>query len=147
GTLGALLSRPREWAPNPGRPVLIVLVLVLAGWNALTVLARRPDDCGVYSTLGAQRMLERGTYPYGDDKLRGGAGATYGPVFYATHTAVLVSFRHPVNPADADPDPALGYKLPPLWPTRLICLVFHLLGLCALYAVGRRLAGVDVGLA
>lgn len=146
-TFGALFRRPREWTPNLGRSVLIVLVVILAAWNSLTVLARRPDDCGIYSTLGAQRMLERGTYPYGDDKLRGGAGATYGPVFYATHLAVLATFRHPINPADADPDPSLGYKFPPLWPTRVICLGFHLLGLWALYVIGRRLAGVDVGLA
>jgi hypothetical protein len=127
--------------------VLVVLVTILVGWNALTVLAKRPDDCGVYSTLGAQRMLERGTWPYGDDKLRGGAGATYGPVFYATHLAVLETFRHPGNAPDADPDPTRGYLLPPLWPTKAICLLFHLIGLASLYAVGRRLAGVDVALA
>jgi hypothetical protein len=147
GLGGALFAPPREWTPNLGRPVLVTLVAVLVLWNALTVLVKRPDDCGVYSTLGAQRMLERGTWPYGDEKLRGGAGATYGPVFYATHLAVLEGFRHPGNDPDADPDPGRGYQLPPLWPTKAICLAFHLLGLASLYAVGRRLAGVDVALA
>jgi hypothetical protein len=146
GCAGAF-GRPRDWTPNVGRPVLVALVAILVLWNALTVLVRRPDDCGIYSTLGAQRMLERGQYPYGDAKLRGGAAATYGPVFYATHLGALASFPHPKNAPDADPLPESGYQLPPLWPTRLICLAFHLGGLWALFAIGRRLAGTDVALA
>jgi hypothetical protein len=146
GSAGAF-GRPREWTPNPGRPLLVALVLVLVAWNVVTVLARRPDDCGIYTSLGAQRMIERGTWPYGDEKLRGGAGATYGPVLYATHLAVLQAVPHPRNAPDADPIPETGYQLPPLWPSKLVCLAFHLAGLWALYAIGRRLASVDVGLA
>jgi hypothetical protein len=145
GCAGAVFGRTSDWTPNLGRPALAALVAILVAWNVITVLVKRPDDCGIYTTLGAQRMLERGKYPYGDDKLRGGAAATYGPVLYATHLGVLASFRHPGNPPDRDPGEK--YLFPPLWPTRLICLSFHLGGLWALWTVGRRLAGPDIGLA
>ena len=144
---GAAFGRPREWTPNVGRSGAR-----RARRDPRRVERRSRCSCGGPTTAASTRRSARsacssaGQYPYGDDKLRGGAAATYGPVFYATHLA-----RARVVPAPEERArrrsaiPERGYQLPPLWPTRVICLAFHLVGLWALYAIGRRLAGTDVG--
>ena len=63
-----------------------VLLGALVLMNLVVVLARKPEDSGPFTSLGAKRWVETGVLPYGDVRLRGprspgfGAAATYGPV-------------------------------------------------------------------
>src|SRR4030095_8582507 len=57
------------WRPNlPARPLMTLAILLLS-MNVVTGLASPPDDAGFYTNLGAQRLRERGKFPYGDPLL------------------------------------------------------------------------------
>lgn len=133
------------------RQLKFVLGFVLL-MNALVVLARNPEDSGPYSSLGAQRWLETGTMPYGDPKLRGptapgyGAAATYGPLLFVAHMPFNLLTGAKWNSPDLDPM-SKAYVRPRPLATKLTCLAFHLVGLWALYGIGRRLGDQRTGLA
>ena len=76
---------PSPWQPNlPARPLMTLAILLLS-MNVVTGLASPPDDAGFYTNLGAQRLRERGKFPYGDPLLTNSAGAGYGPLLYLAH--------------------------------------------------------------
>lgn len=129
------------WRPNLPHRALVALTFVLLSANVLAGLMRVPDDAGFYSNLGAQRLRERGMFPYGDPLLTGTPGATYSPVFYLSHLAYqLVLVPTPQNPPDALP--AFGtYVLPPDLASRLATITFHFFGVAGLVIAARRLVG------
>ena len=139
---------PAEDAPPAaisGR-TLKACALSLVLLNVFIIGVRRPDDCGHYVNLGAQRMLERASWPYGDKALLGGAAATYGPMLYVVNAGVLKLRADPTpNRPDTLPDPAFGYVRPPEWAAKATTGVFHGLALLALWLIGRRLRGPDSG--
>lgn len=125
----------------PGSLVATVAVL-LVGLNLAAAAVRPPDDAGFFINLGGQRLRERGLLPYGDPLLTGSAGAGYGPLLYAAHVPFqLLVHPSPVNQVSS-PMPPLGadstYRLPPPLATKLCTMAFHLLGIVALWRIGRR---------
>ena len=94
-TVGGLWLSRRRGEPllgaNVPRPGLCALFALLLALDVVVALGRKPDDCGYYTNLGAQRWAETGTIPYGDEDLKGpkapgyGAAATYGPLLYLAH--------------------------------------------------------------
>ena len=151
---GIVLARGEQrapWVPNVPRSGLQVLVALLLVMNTMETLGRRPEDAGLFVSLGAQRWLETGTIPYADPQLIGanspafGAASTYGPILYLSHfpTQMLSGGRQ--NPADAVVrDPA--YRKPSNVGTRIITLLFHFGGLIGLFLVVRQLAGEQAAL-
>ena len=145
GSRAAPPAAPPSDEHGPRRPVkTIALGLVLL--NAFLIAVRPPDDCGHYTNLGAQRMLERKSWPYGDEKLLGGAAATYGPVLYVVNAGVLALRPDATpNPPDALPDKAFGYVNPPMWAAKTVVALFHGAALLALFLIGRRLRDAATG--
>ncbi len=131
--IGAFNQRERTWAPNLSKEILVIMTVILLACNILLVLLRMPDDCGFYTNIGASRMLETGKFPYGDPDLRGGAAATYGPILYFAH----IPFQLILSPFVSHNAPILA--------TKLTLLLFHLLGVCGLLIIGRRLGGPTIG--
>lgn len=132
------------WEPNlRARPLMALTVLLLA-INVITGLTSPPDDAGFYTNLGAQRLRERGKFPYGDPLLTNSAGAGYGPLLYLGH----LPFQFLLDPAplnDAAPtraDLAAGapYYLPPALASKLTTVTFHLIGVASLVTIGLTLA-------
>jgi hypothetical protein len=147
--LGGAYSREKPWAPNLPASALAGLMILLFLCNTVLVFARPPDDCGTYTNLGAKRMLETGRFPYADPMLRGGAAATYGPLLYVAQMPFQLLLRvvnpssfHPAPPNFNDPK---TYPRPPILTTRLTLLAFHILGIAALFTIGRQLANAAVG--
>lgn len=146
GLAGSRASRPDDDRPLLPTRALAAAALALVLLNVAIVVVRPPDDCGHYVNLGAQRMLERKSWPYGDARLRGGAAATYGPTLYVVDAALL-SLRPDPTPNDPEvlPDPKWGYVKPPVWAAKGTALVFQLAALAALFVIGRRLRDVAAG--
>ena len=131
------------WTPNLQSSLLAALLAVLLVSNTLVATNTRPNDCGIFTNIGAARMLETGKFPYGDPKLRDGAAATYGPVLYLAHIpfqAVLsaVGLKTARNDRTGVPEP-------PLLATKLVALSMHFLLIACLVVLCRRLGGVAVG--
>ena len=131
------------WTPNLPAAVLSAMLAVLLASNVLVAVNRTPDDCGIFTNIGAARMLETGKWPYGDVKLRDGAAATYGPVLYLAH----MPFQAALSAAGwaTTHDSRTGVPLPPVLATKLVALAFHLLLVGCLVIVGRKLGGPAVG--
>ena len=113
--------------------------------DAGVALYSPPDDAGYFINIGAQRLRERGRWPYGDPLLSGTPAAAYGPVLYLAHIPFQLALApHQVNP-DSPPRPPIEsgdvYFVPPIGATKLCTAAFHLLAVAALFAAGRRLAG------
>jgi hypothetical protein len=138
------------WRPNLSRPFLMGLTGVLFVTNVWLGVAREPDDAGFYTNLGAQRLRERGAFPYGDPLLDGTPAAAYGPVLYLAHLPfqILIQPKR-VNASSPDPPEIWAgdflYYLPPVLATQLTTVAFHLLAVGALVVAGRQLAGPAVG--
>ncbi len=143
GWLGARRPEGTPWRP-PIPESWAKMAAGVAVACALTATAvRTPDDCGVYSNLGAQRWIETGTLPYGDSALRGGAAATYGPVLYGLHAlaqlAVSGGATFP-NAADARPMDTSRYVRPDMGATKWVAAL-SLIGVCVgLFIAARRMA-------
>lgn len=136
------------WRPALPTGLLAGVAMTLVALDVVTTLARPADDAGVYINVGAQRLRERGRLPYGDPLLDGTPAAAYGPLLYVAHVPFqwLIDPRVPnVNSPDR---PELGehssYLAPSELATKLCTLAFHLVGVFALWSVGRRLAGIEV---
>ena len=136
------------WQPNlPARPLMTLAILLLS-MNVVTGLASPPDDAGFYTNLGAQRLRERGKFPYGDPLLTNSAGAGYGPLLYLAH----LPFQYlldptPLNtsqPTRADLEAGAHYLLPPPLATKLTTIAFHLIGFAAIVTIGLQLANPAV---
>jgi hypothetical protein len=139
------MHRPHSdpWQPNLHRRALIILTVVLLVVNVMAGLLRQPDDVGFYTNLGAQRLRERGMFPYGDPLLTNTPGATYSPVLYFSHLAYqLILAPDPINPPVDRP--VFGeYFLPPIMASQLATVTFHILGVVGLFIAARRLVGPD----
>jgi len=132
------------WQPNlPTRPLMVLAVLLLA-MNVITGLASPPDDAGFYTNLGAQRLRERGKFPYGDPLLTNSAGAGYGPLLYLGHLPFqLMLDPTPLNaaqPTRAQLGEGAVYYLPPPLASKLTTVAFHLIGVASLVTIGLTLA-------
>ena len=139
---------PSPWQPNlPARPLMTLATLLLA-MNVVTGLASPPDDAGFYTNLGAQRLRERGKFPYGDPLLTNSAGAGYGPLLYLAHLPFQFMLDPtPLNntePTRADLLAGAHYVLPPPLATKLTTITFHLIGFAALVAIGLQIANPSV---
>lgn len=154
--VGAFNREARSWTPNLPSGALAILIVILLACNAILALGRSPDDCGYYTNIGAKRMLETGKFPYGDPMLRGGAAATYGPVLYIAHIPFQIGIslvgsnveaRERLSDNGSVPGDGARYVGPPVLATKLTLLFFHFMGVAGLIMVGRRLAGLAVGLA
>jgi hypothetical protein len=139
----ARLRRPHDeaWRPNLDSRALMTIALLLLALNLAAGLLRDIDDVGFYTNLGAQRLRERGMFPYGDPLLTNTPGATYSPILYYSHLIYQVLLAPiPLNPPD--PRPAFGvYVLPPVLASKLATITFHLVGVAALFIAGRRMLG------
>src|SRR5438105_2662881 len=115
----------------------------------MDALVREPDDVGFFVNLGAQRLRERGAFPYGDPLLTGSPGAAYGPLLYVAHLPFQLALSPTPRNAESPDLPTLGsastYNLPPPLATKLCTIAFHLVGLVALWIVGTRLRSKQVG--
>ena len=131
------------WRPNLDARALMVLTIVLLGLNIAVALLREIDDVGFYTNLGAQRLRERGMFPYGDPLLTNTPGATYSPILYYSHLIYQVLLAPiPLNPPD--PRPAFGvYVLPPVLASKLATISFHLVGVVGLFIAARRTMGAQ----
>jgi len=132
--------------PFPTKVAHTGAILAMVGALAMTAV-RVPDDCGVYSNLGAQRWVETGTLPYGDAALRGGAAATYGPVLYALHAGVqAATLGDEAFPNAPDARPLdRSYRRPPMFTTKIVAAL-ALVGACiGLWWTASRMA--DAGTA
>jgi hypothetical protein len=116
--------------------------------DTVAALVREPDDVGFFVNLGAQRLRERYLLPYGDPLLTGSAGAAYGPLLYVAHLPFQLALSPQRVNAESPDRPVLGaastYRLPSELATKFCTIVFHLLGVFALFVSVRRLAGIDV---
>lgn len=152
--VGAFTVRQKLWVPNLPTPFLVGLTILLFACNTLLALVRFPNDCGYYTNLGAERMLETGKFPYGDPMLRGGAAATYGPVLYIAHIPFQLGLSH-IKPSVEQDEQSFyqwivtggqpHYLGPPILATKLTLLFFHLLGIVGFILIGRQLGGVAIG--
>jgi hypothetical protein len=136
---------PGSWRPYLPTRALAALAVALVVCDITIALVREPDDVGFFVNLGAQRLRERGALPYGDPLLTGSAGAAYGPLLYVAHLPFQALLApHVVNVPSPDRPPlgaASTYYLPPQLATKLCTIGFHLVGVIALLAAARRLAG------
>ena len=144
------VRRPHRdsWRPNLPARALATLTVVLLTLNVAMAVFTPPDDAGFYTNLGAQRLRERGRFPYGDPLLTNSAGAGYGPILYLAHLPYqYILDRRPPNdtqPTRTDLEKGAAYYLPPALATQLTTVTFHLLGVAALVWIGMRLAGPQV---
>lgn len=143
------MSRGRnviDWEPNLSADTLKLLFIVVLIIDFSVVLGKKPDDAGHYTNLGAQRWLETGTMPYADPMLKGrdspahGAAATYGPLLYLSHIPFQLIMGTRDNPPTLSPM-TKDYVSPPYMASQLACLTFYLVGLWALFGIGRRIGG------
>lgn len=136
------------WQPNLAARPLMTLAILLLSMNVVAGLASPPDDAGFYTNLGAQRLRERGKFPYGDPLLTNSAGAGYGPLLYLAHLPFQFMLDPaPLNttePTRADLAAGAHYLLPPPLATKLVTITFHLLGFAALVSIGLQLANPAV---
>jgi hypothetical protein len=144
------VGRPHRdpWRPNLSARALAALTVLLLTLNVAMALFTPPDDAGFYTNLGAQRLRERGRFPYGDPLLTNSAGAGYGPLLYLAHLPYqFILDQQPPNhaePSRTDLEQGQTYYLPPALATQLTTVTFHLLGVAALVWIGTRLAGPQV---
>jgi hypothetical protein len=137
------------WRPSLPTRALATVAVVLVALDLFAAAVRAPDDAGFFVNLGGQRLRERGLLPYGDPLLTGTPAAGYGPLLYAAHVPFQLVFDPaPANPVSS-PHPPLGpdstYVLPPSAATKLCTIAFHLLGLVALFRIGRAHGGLEAG--
>ena len=136
------------WRPNLPTRGLATLTIVLLTINVGMALFTPPDDAGFYTNLGAQRLRERGKFPYGDPLLTNSAGAGYGPVLYLAHLPYqFILDRQPPNhtqPTRPDLERGEAYYLPRALATQLTTVTFHLIGVAALIWITTHLAGAQV---
>jgi hypothetical protein len=140
---------PGLWTPTLGVRPLMAVACVLVVCDVTAALVREPDDVGFFVNLGAQRLRERGAFPYGDPLLTGSPGAAYGPLLYVAH----LPFQYALSPAAVNaesPDvPRLGpdgtYNLPQPLATKLCAAAFHLVGVGALFLIGCQLRSRQIG--
>jgi hypothetical protein len=151
--IGLALYRVRRphaapWQPNlPVRPLMTLAILLLS-MNVVTGLASPPDDAGFYTNLGAQRLRERGKFPYGDPLLTNSAGAGYGTLLYLAHLPFqFLLDPAPLNntqPTRAELEAGARYLLPPNLATKLTTVSFHVIGVASLVTIGLQLANPAV---
>lgn len=136
------------WEPNLPAPALKLLAILLLAVNVITGLSSPPDDAGFYTNLGAQRLRERGKFPYGDPLLTNSAGAGYGPLLYLAHLPFQILLDpEPLNttaPTRAELEAGAVYYLPPPLASKLTTVTFHLIGVASLVTIGLTLATPSV---
>ncbi len=146
-SLAASLRQREDTPSNLPTSALRVLAFLLVITNVIITVGRDPDDCGIYSNLGAQRWHETGQLPYGDESLKGpkspghGAAATYGPLLYLAHIPTQIIIGPSNNPPSLPVAAKDTYVLPAPMATKITALLFHFVGLFALYSIGRRCRG------
>src|SRR5437773_1019819 len=131
-------SRPAAvpWRPLLNRNALAALAIALVALDVGVALGTPPDDAGYFVNIGAQRLRERGRWPYGDPLLTSTPAAAYGPLLYLAHIPFQFALApHRVNPVSLPRPPIESgdvYFVPPLAATRLCTATFHLLAVGAL---------------
>lgn len=87
--------------------ILTVLAVFTVVLNLCVVFMHVPDDSSYFTSLGGQRLRERGALPYGDPMLTNTAGAAYAPLMYLAQAAAQVAVFEPAN-AESPDHPVLG---------------------------------------
>jgi hypothetical protein len=138
------------WQPRIGTGPLAGIALVAVALSIAMPFFRPVEDSSYFTALGGQRLRERGELPYGDPMLTDTPGAAYAPLLYAAQATVQFVLREPMNVPSPD-SPVLGeqsqYNAPSPVSSLLILAASQLLAVWALFQVGRRWGGDDLGLA
>ncbi len=129
--------------------ILTVLAVFTVVLNLCVVFMHVPDDSSYFTSLGGQRLRERGALPYGDPMLTNTAGAAYAPLMYLAQAAAQVAVFEPTN-AESPDHPVLGehsaYRAPSRLSTQVTLAAFQLLAAGLLFVIGRRLKDQALGL-
>jgi len=133
----------QPWTPNLQSSTLAALLVLLLASNALVALNTRPNDCGIFTNIGAARMLETGKFPYGDPALRDGAAATYGPVLYLAHMPFQLGLS--AVGVQSGRNSRTGVPEPTFLATKLVALSMHFLLVTCLVIIGGRCGGPAAG--
>lgn len=147
GALSSGTSRPMD---SPKFPLAFALTLIFL-CHIRSLRTGGVDDAGIWSVLGAEHILQTGSFPYGSFK---SGGDTYGPLLYLLHAPAVLLWP-PRDPAEirrrlseddglpAEPDiPRLD-----LTATRVVVGLFDLANLILLVFIGRKMGGAAAGLA
>ncbi len=127
---------------------LVTFLAIAAVAHVQTVATRGPDDSGIWSVFGGQYLWQTGRFPYGQV----GGGGTYGPLLYAIH-APVAHFLPPVAHSDdgativADRSNfvQVGYQNVNFRPAKVVMLLFDLMLIWSLFAIGRQLQSPQLG--
>jgi hypothetical protein len=138
------------WTPALGvRPLAAVATVAVVLSLAMPFL-RPVEDSSYFTSLGAQRLRERGALPYGDPLLTNTPGAAYAPLLYAAQAAAQFLVREPVNASSPDL-PVLGeqsqYRAPSPVASLFLLAASQLLAVWALLSIGRRWKDTELGVA
>ncbi len=138
------------WSPAIGlRPLAGVAALTVA-LSVSMPFFRPAEDSSYFTNLGGQRLRERGLLPYGDPMLTNSPGAAYAPLMYAAQATMQTLLRQPTNQPSLD-RPTLGeqsqYNTPSPISSLLLLAAFQLLAVWALFKIGVRWGGDNLGLA
>ena len=152
-TLTLLVRAVRRAARGDGPPqprvilgttAIAVMALALVSLDVADALGTPPDDAGYFVNIGAQRLRERGRWPYGDPLLTSTPAAAYGPILYLAHLPFQFVLRpHAFNESMTRPpiETSDVYFEPPILATQLTTIALHIVGVVSLFVVGFRLAG------
>ncbi len=126
------------------RKAAVLVLLLTCLFHVQTVYERPIDDCGIFSVIGAQYMIETGNLPYGSEV---GHMGVYGPLLYVLHIPVNVIFEPEVHFY-----PERGsfewqpYEQFEMRGAQTVVLVFDLLAILGLYCFGAKFGDKTTGL-
>lgn len=138
------------WAPAMDVRALAALTAFTVSLAIAYPFLRPVEDASYFTNLGGQRLRERGLLPYGDPMLTNTPGAAYGPLMYVAQAGMQSILRAPANRPSPDL-PQLGeqssYLAPSPLSPQLLLAAFQLLAAWALFKIGQRCSGDNLGLA
>jgi hypothetical protein len=135
--LGARCKTKQILKDNTSLKRAAVFVLVLAClFHVQTVYERPIDDCGLFSVIGAEYIIQTGKLPYG---AACGHLGVYGPLLYALHIPANLIFQPDVNFDSQRGTFEWGpYEEFEMRGAQTVVLVFDLLAMLGLYCFGKK---------
>lgn len=127
------------------RKAAVVVMMLACLFHVQTVYERPIDDCGIFSVIGAQYMIETGNLPYGSDV---GHMGVYGPLLYLLHVPANKIFEPDVDFGSQGGALEWGpYEKFEMRGAQTVVLVFDLLAMLGLYCFGTKYGDKTTGLA